>query len=193
MADTKTLALAQNNSGVTGWKPPAAQNARSLNVTLKVDDKDLLALLKAMNVMDKESQTTLKREVYKISEMTATALRFGAISKRQKIIANTIRPRWDRMPMVSIGGTKKMSSRARYGDKSGTVGDAMFGVEFGAKQPFLRNGGRSFPVRSVPYGTKGGTRGYWIFPTLRKIQPDIKRRWYQAVDDVIEVWGNQNG
>ncbi len=179
--------------GVGSWKPPAAQSARSMNVTLKVDDQDLLALLKAMNAMDKESKVELKREVYKISEMTATALRFGASSKRQKIIANTVRARFDRMPMVSIGGSKKMSSKAKYGDKAGTVGDALFGVEFGAKQNFLRNGGRSFPTRSVPYGSKGGTRGYWIFPTLRRMQPEIRRRWYQAVDDVIDNWGNQNG
>lgn len=187
------MANPQDNSGITGWKPPAAQSARTMNVSLKVDDKDLLALLKALNKMDKEANTTLKREVYKISEMTATALRFGAVSKRQKIIANTIRPRWDRMPMVSIGGTKKMSSKSRYGRKDGTVGDALFGVEFGAHKPFLRNGGRAFPARSVPYGSKGGTRGYWIFPTLRKMQPEIKRRWYQTVDDVIDNWGNQNG
>jgi hypothetical protein len=175
------------------WKPPASQSARSMNVSMKIDDQDLLALLKAMNKMDKESKTTLKREVFKISEMTATALRFGAVSKRQKIIANTIRARWDRVPTISVGGSKKMSSKAKYGDKSGTVGDALFGVEFGAKQNFLRNGGRSFPQRSVPYGNRGGLRGYWIFPTLRHMQPEIKRRWYQAVDDVIDVWGNQNG
>lgn len=187
------MANPEDNSGVSGWKPPAKQSARTMNVTLKVDDKELLALLKAMNAMDKESKYELKREVYKISEMTATALRFGAVSKRQKIIANTVRARWDRMPMVSIGGTKKMSQRARYGDGGGTVGDALFGVEFGAHKPFLRNGGRAFPRRSVPFGSKGGTRGYWIFPTLRKMQPEIRRRWYQAVDDVIEVWGNQNG
>jgi hypothetical protein len=175
------------------WKPPASQSARSMNVSMKIDDQDLLALLKAMNTMDKESKTTLKREVFKISEMTATALRFGAVSKRQKIIANTIRARWDRVPTISVGGSKKMSSKAKYGDKSGTVGDALFGVEFGAKQNFLKNGGRSFPARSVPYGSRGGLRGYWIFPTLRHMQPEIKRRWYQAVDDVIDNWSNQNG
>jgi hypothetical protein len=177
-------------ANVSSWKTPAAQNKRTMNVTIGIDDQDLKDFLKVMNKMGKDANTDLKREVVKISEITAMALRFSASSTRQKIIGNTIRAGWDRLPTVRIGGSKKMSSRAKYGDKGGTVGDALFGIEFGAHNNFLKNGGRSFPTRSVPYGTRGGLRGYWIFPTLRKMQPEIRRRWYQAVDDLLEVWDN---
>lgn len=174
---------------ITSWKTPAAQRQRSMTVTLGIDDQDLKDFLKVMNRMGKEANTELKREVIKISEITAMSLRFSASSARQKIIANTIRAGYDRMPTIRIGGSKKISRNAKYG-KGGTVGDALFGVEFGAKQPFLKNGGRAFPTRSAMYGSKGGMKGYWIFPTLRNMQPEIRRRWYQAVDDLLEIWDN---
>lgn len=165
-----------------------ASSSSSMNVTIRIDDQDLKDFLAVMNKMNKEANTDLKREVLKISEMTATALRLSAISPRQKIIADSIRPRYDRIPTISIGGSKKIQSYKRGG---GTVGDILFGVEFGARRAFLRNGGRAFPPRSAPMGVGGGSRGYWLFPTLRGLQPEIKRRWYQAVDDLIEDWGTR--
>jgi len=162
------------------------QSSRSMNVQLRIDDKDLKDFLRVMNSMGKEANTELKKEVLKISEMTATTLRFSASSKRQKIIANTIKARYDRLPTISIGGSKKITGYSRNG---GTVGDMLYGVEFGARKGYLRNGGRSFPTRSNPTPS-GGNNGWWIFPTLRKVQPEIRRRWYQAVDELIEQWSN---
>lgn len=173
-----------NNSPLTSKR--GAASSSSMNITIRVDDQDLKDFLAVMNKMNKEANTELKHEVLKISAMTATALRLSAISPRQKIIADSIRPRFDRMPTISIGGTRKITSYKRGG---GTVGDILFGVEFGARQAFLRNGGRAFPTRSAPL--HGGNRGYWLFPTLRNLQPEIKRRWYQAVDDLIEDWDNR--
>jgi hypothetical protein len=167
------------------WKSGQAQSERSLSVALHIDDKDLKDFLRVMNTMGKEANNELRDDVLKISEVMATALRFSASSKRQKIAANTIRARYDRLPTISIGGSKKITS---YNRKGGTVGDMLYGVEFGARKGYLKNGGRSFPTRSAPYGTTGGSRGYWIFPTLRRMQPEIRRRWYQAVDDLIEKW-----
>lgn len=170
-------------SQVPTTKSGKSSASRGMTFTMKIDDQDLKDFLKVMNKMNKEANNELKREVLKISDMTATAIRLAAVSPRQKIIANTIRSNWDRIPTISIGGDKKITHGKRGG---GTVGDIMFGVEFGARRAFLRNGGRAFPPRSAPY--HGGSRGYWLFPTLRDQQPEIRRRWYQAVDDLIEDW-----
>jgi hypothetical protein len=174
------------NPNAVSWKGGDTQSSRTMGVTIRVDDKDLRDFLRVMNSMGKEANTELKKEVLKISEMTATALRFSASSKRQKIIANTIKARYDRLPTVSIGGSKKITSYSRNG---GTVGDMLYGVEFGAIKGYLKNGGRSFPTRSYPTPS-GGNTGWWIFPTLRKMQPEIRRRWYQAVDELIDQWSN---
>lgn len=174
-----------NNSPLATKK--GAGSSSRMKVTIRIDDQDLKDFLSVMNKMNKEANNELKREVLKISDMTATALRLAAISPRQKIIGNTIRSSWDRIPTISIGGDKKITQYKRNG---GTVGDILFGVEFGARRALLRNGGRAFPPRSAPLGG-GGSRGYWLFPTLRDQQPEIRRRWYQAVDDLIEDWGTR--
>jgi hypothetical protein len=55
------------------------------------------------------------------------------------------------------------------------------GVEFGAKR--LPN----FPARTPKFGLRG-SRGYFIWPTLRRIQPEIIRQWEEAFSDVVKEW-----
>jgi hypothetical protein len=105
-------------------------------------------------------------------------------AQAQKVAA-TIRANKDRIPNVTIGGSK---GRFSGGAVSGQV---LFGSEFGGPAPF-ENGGRRFPDRSRPQGR--GNEGYGIFITLKKIQPELTRRWKDAVSKrVIEKWDNNNG
>lgn len=58
------------------------------------------------------------------------------------------------------------------------------GLEFGApldKYP-------QFPRWSGQYGK--GSRGWFIYPTLRKIQPELTNKWEQAVNQIIKKWAN---
>jgi hypothetical protein len=47
-------------------------------------------------------------------------------------------------------------------------------TDFGSAGNFP-NGGYKFPARTQSEGR--GNRGYWIFPTLKALQPEITRRW----------------
>lgn len=58
------------------------------------------------------------------------------------------------------------------------------GLEFGTKNPSLRQ----FPSWSGRYGA--GSRGWFIYPTLRSIQPDIVKAWTEAMNKVIKGWAN---
>ena len=55
------------------------------------------------------------------------------------------------------------------------------GSEFGS------NKYKQFPVWSGREGR--GSRGYFIYPTLRKLQPEILTRWTSAFDDILKEWG----
>lgn len=56
------------------------------------------------------------------------------------------------------------------------------GVEFGAKYV------RHFLPRTPNFaGTKGST-GYFIWPTLRDIQPTIIRKWEESFNQVVKEW-----
>jgi hypothetical protein len=56
------------------------------------------------------------------------------------------------------------------------------GLEFGdptGKYP-------QFPTYSGRYGA--GARGWFIYPTLRRIQPELTRRWEDAINKVVKKW-----
>lgn len=164
--------------------------ADNTKITIKPDLGDYRALLKAISVMDKASQGALKNEVASISRWTAQGMvyaSYGAVMPKQAaIVAATIRPAKDRVPTVYIGGSK---GRASGGANAGQL---LFGNEFGSdrnvkgSKGVFPNGGYRFPDRSPDEGN--GSRGYWIFPTLKSMQPEIKRRWLNAVNNVFDLW-----
>jgi hypothetical protein len=159
-------------------------------ITIKPDLGDYRALLKVISVMDKEAQGALKDEVASISRWTAQGMiyaSYGALMPAQAaVVASSIRPARDRVPTVYIGGAK---GRASGG---GNAGQLLFGNEFGSdrntkgSKGTFPNGGYRFPERSNGKG-KGNT-GYWIFPSLVEMQPTIRRRWFDAVNRVLDNW-----
>lgn len=157
----------------------------SVKMDMTQELRDLLADLKKM---DKESQTELKDQVASISAWTATQIKQAASMSpfpvQSEKLANTIKFNRDRVPNVTIGGSK---GRFSGGALSGEV---LFGNEFGANATGTNgnfpNGGRRFPQRSAREGR--GNAGYWIYPTLRAIQPEIAQRWWAAADRIFRHW-----
>lgn len=168
-------------------------------ITFKADPKDLQNLYAAFKRLTDEANNELKTQVTAISAWTATKIQAAASSARYmpaqaERVADTVRPNKDRIPNVTIGGSKRNFSGGA------AVGEVLFGSEFGA-EPYLtkkkngsnlgantfgKNKGRRFPPMSPPYN--GGNEGYWIFPTLRKEQPAITSAWITAVENVLNNW-----
>lgn len=162
----------------------------SQKITIKPDLSDYRGLLKAISQMDKDSQTALKGDVQSISAWTAGGMAkaaYGApMSKQAVIVAGSIKSNKDRVPNISIGGSK---GRASGGANAGQL---LFGNEFGVdrnrkgSRGSFPNGGFKFPDRSPSQGR--GNAGYWIFPTLKEMQPEIRKRWLDAVIKVMDNW-----
>jgi hypothetical protein len=168
-------------------------------VTFKADPKDLKNLYAAFKTLTDEANNELKSQVTAISAWTATKIQAGAsnapyMRAQAERVATTVRPNKDRIPNVTIGGSKRNFSGGA------AVGEVLFGSEFGA-EPYLtkkkngsnlgantfgKNKGRRFPPMSPPYN--GGNEGYWIFPTLRREQPAITSAWVTAVDSILNNW-----
>lgn len=55
------------------------------------------------------------------------------------------------------------------------------GLEFGS------NKFKQFPTYSGRQGR--GSRGWFIYPTLRKIQPELIREWLAAFNRITDKWG----
>jgi len=165
-------------------------------IRFQPDLRDFRGLLKALNQMDKEANLELKNDVQSISAWTAGEIKRAAYAhpffpKQAAIIAPTVRANRDRIPNVTIGGSK---GRFSGGAVSGQV---LFGNEFGGdrnaygNKTAFPNGGYRFPKRSDRVGR--GNAGYWIFPTLKAAQPEITQRWKDAVTDIFRKWGEGPG
>lgn len=162
-------------------------------VSIKPDQSQLRGLYAAFRAMDKDSQVKLKNDVSLISAWSAGELKqgaYGAPMSAQSIkVAETVRANRDRIPNVTVGGSKQ---RFSGGAVSGQV---LFGNEFGANPTSAAgafpNGGRRFPFRSASKGR--GNAGYWIFKTLKEIQPEVTQRWKKAVTEVLDNWNKGSG
>jgi hypothetical protein len=160
-------------------------------ITVRPDLADYRGLLKAINVMDKEASFELKNEVYSISSWTATGIKQAGLAhpiypRQARIVAETVRAARDRVPTVYVGGGK---GRVSGGANAGQL---LFGNEFGGDRNAFGNanafpnGGYRFPPRTSREGR--GNTGYWIFPTLKAMQPEIKRKWFAAINKVMDNW-----
>lgn len=157
--------------------------AERQTVSIKPDQSQLRGLFNAFKTLDDEANTTLKTRVTSISAWSADEIRQAAplnpFPKQAQKVALTIRANKDKIPNVTVGGSKQKFS-------GGAVsGQILFGSEFGGPSPFKR-GGRRFPYRSPAKGR--GNAGYTIFKKLHEIQPEITRQWKSAVDDVLNNW-----
>lgn len=150
-------------------------------VSIKINDEDLRELQRAIFKMEKASKDDLKNEVMEIAKDAVPEFQRAAQTTRQRTLRPTVKARKDVTPVIEFGGNRSAGVSG-----GATYSQLLFGTEFGATRAFLRNGGRAFPARSPRSGR--GSRGYWIFPTAKKIQPTITRRWYQSVDDVLDKW-----
>ena len=169
-------------------------------IKIKMDmTQDLMFVLKALNQMDKESQKELKDKVQGISAWSAREISMGARYAEPGVyfmqmspVVDTIRANRDRIPNVTIGGSKKVFKNRVE------AGKILFGAEFGgatwAKSWNVK--GRKMEVvegankawRRFPQKNRSG---YWIFPNLKRIQPELTTKWHHAIDEVFKAWSKK--
>lgn len=173
-----------------------ATDRQTIRVT--ADTRDLKGLFRAISAMDKEAQKGIKDDVMAISRWVAMDIRSaasGALYPRQaQQVAETVRATRDRLPTVTIGGSKRapVTRRTTASSPAPTVGELLFGNEFGSERNTkgsfgnFPNGGYRFPDRSPREGR--GNAGYWIFPTVKRLQPRITSEWIAIIKGIERLW-----
>jgi hypothetical protein len=98
----------------------------------------------------------------------------------------------DRGPVASrIAQGSRVSKSSKIGEISygfvsqkfsggATTRDLWAGEEFGS------NKYKQFPIWSGRYGR--GSKGWFIYPTLRRLQPEIIQRWETGFDEILKEW-----
>ena len=144
------------------------------------DKTELRMVFKALKNMSEEANDEAKRQSGALAEFA----RDEVIQKANSLSSNKVAGR------IAQGSRVKKSSRIgeiTYGFASqkfsggATTKTIWGGSEFGS------NKFKQFPVWSGREGR--GSRGWFIYPTLRKIQPQIVARWTESFDKILKEWG----
>lgn len=142
------------------------------------DKAELRAITRSFKAMDGEALDQAR----KISGELADDVRTNVIEAAHMMM--TTRKVASRIAEGSRVSKSSKIGEISYGYTSqkfsggATTRDLWGGAEFGS------NTYKQFPVWSGREGR--GSRGWWIYPTLRKMQPEIVRRWEGAFADVIK-------
>jgi hypothetical protein len=141
------------------------------------DRAELRSILQGFKAMDEEAVNAAKRESGALAEFVQGKIQNKA-SERGKVA--------DRIAQGS-----KVSKSSKIGELSfGYVGqkfsggattkDLWGGTEFGS------NTFKQFPIWSGSTGR--GSKGWFIYPTLRALQPEIVAKWENALDKIMKEW-----
>ena len=144
------------------------------------DKTELRGILKAFKAMDDEAADQAKKTSSELADFVKGKVAATA-SQRSKGKISAIR--------IAEGAVVSKSSKigeisygfARQKFSGGATTQQLWGGnEFGS------NRFKQFPVWSGKEGR--GSRGWFIYPTLRSIQPDIVKRWEESFSVIVKKW-----
>ena len=147
---------------------------------ISYDKRELRSIITAFKAMDDEAVDAAKRESSALARYAANEVRAYGITRTfgQAVV--------DRITSgVKVSSTSKIGELS-YGFASqrfsggGSTKDLWAGYEFGS------NRYRQFPRRTPRKGR--GNSGYFIYPALRKIQPELVKKWEEAFSKILKEW-----
>ncbi len=150
------------------------------NETIAYDRNDIRGILKAFKAMDDQATEEARAQsaalaYYASEEIKQTAKTRTKSGKAAQRIADG----------VSISKSSKIGEFsygfARQKFSGGATTQTLWGgMEFGS------NKFKQFPSYSGRQGR--GSRGWFIYPTLRRIQPELINKWETSFDRILKEW-----
>ena len=145
------------------------------------DKKELRSVIGAFKAMDEQATDEAKKMGYELAQYAAQEVRKTALTR-------TVNP----TAVRRIADGVRVSKTSKVGEFSygfagqrfsggGTTKELWRGFEFGS------NRFKQFPTRT-PRSSGRGNTGYFIYPTLRRIQPELVRQWSEAFDRILKKW-----
>jgi hypothetical protein len=148
---------------------------------LAFDKKDLRAITRSFKAMDETAIQQANAVSYELASYASQEIKKTAYQRTSKAtgtrrVADGVRvSRKSKIGEFSYGFASQ-----RFGGGA-TTQRLWAGLEFGSTRF------KQFPSWSGRFGARG-SRGLFIYPTLRKIQPELTRRWSEAFDLIAKEW-----
>jgi hypothetical protein len=150
------------------------------NEPISYDRAELRSIVKAFKAMDDEAVNRAKRTsnalaTFAANKIKATAYGRTVASQAVRRVAEGVRV----SKSSKIGEFSYGFAGQRFSG-GGTTQILWPGLEFGS------NRFKQFPRRTPNRGR--GNSGYFIYPTLRQIQPQLVRQWEDAFSKILKEW-----
>lgn len=139
------------------------------NISISIEG--LPEIKAALRKLPPEAKANLVDASWEISQDLAKRIRVAAraAGPQAGLLASTVATGEKTEPSVQIGGS---SPQGRHHKPAFKI---LFGAEFGAT--YLKQ----FKTRN--------TDGYFVYPTVREMEPDIVEKWTNAANDAIDDFG----
>jgi len=147
-------------------------------VEIAYDKADLRRVIGAFKAMSEEATIQAKQESSALAQFAQGKI--VEASGRTFNKADNRIAQGSRVSKSSKIGELSFGFAAQKFSGGGTTQQLWGGYEFGS------NKFKQFPIWSGKEGR--GSRGWFIYPTLREIQPEIIAKWENAFDKILKEW-----
>ena len=147
---------------------------------ISYDRKELRAVISAFKAMSDEAVDAAKRESSALADFAADKIKGAAATRQVSGIAARRIADGVRISKSSKVGEFSYGFASQRFSGGATTRDLWGPMEFGDDKR------KQFPNRTPR--VRGGNAGYFIYPTLRAIQPYIVAQWEEAFSKIIKEW-----
>ena len=140
------------------------------------DKAELRAIMKSFKAMDDEAIDQAKVATSALAEFVQGKIQSAARRSRNllddRIADGAVVSKSSKVGEISFGFARQKLSGG------GTTQQLWGGAEFGSNRL------KQFPIWSGREGK--GSRGWFIYPTLRSVQPEILARWEESFSKIVK-------
>jgi hypothetical protein len=148
--------------------------------TIAYSRNDIRDILKAFKVMDDQATEEARIQSNALATYAAEEIKSAARDRTKSgKVAQRVADGVSISKSSKIGEFKYGFARQKFSGGANTQ-TLWGGVEFGS------NKFKQFPAYSGRQGR--GSRGWFIYPTLRRIQPELINRWEAAYNRILDKW-----
>lgn len=145
------------------------------------DKRELSQLLRAFKAMDDEASKVAAETGFELSKFVNEEVKAAGYTRTvnskavRRIVDGGQVSKTSKVGQISYGFARQRFSGG------GTTRNLWPGFEFGSNRL------KQFPNYSGRLGR--GSRGWFIYPTLRKLQPELIKKWEAKFADILKEWG----
>lgn len=142
------------------------------------DRKELRSVITAFKAMSDEAVLQAKKESSALAEFAADKIKAAAATRQISGVAARRIADGVRISKSSKVGEFSYGFASQRFSGGATTRDLWAGMEFGS------NRFKQFPNRTPSFGR--GNAGYFIYPTLKAIQPQLVQQWEEAFSKIVK-------